>query len=243
MKRIIFLTIIVLFLNTLATAQDEMGFDSKFALGLGFTPGWIKADVNAINDKMPGIGIDKLPAGFFATGGSGFISIPFIRNLRIGGMGFGGSTSNSSVANGLNKEVMYSVSMGGFTAEYTFPFIPNVAVSIGAILGRGSNTIEIYQHRTELNWDGIWQEVSNPAVETQNIHRKLTNKHFMVTPTLNIDIPFYRFFAFRIGAGYKIAFSETWEYDNNQPLNNIPSKLNSNLLFLQAGIYIGFFNY
>lgn len=243
MKKIWLLLFVCLWFRQI-NAQEEMGYDSKFAAGGGFTPGWIKADLAAINEKMPGLGLGKLPeSGFFATGGTGFISIPFIQNLRIGGMGLGGSVKNSALVNGFNKEAEYSVTMGGFTVEYTFPFIKNAAVSVGFILGHSTNSVEINQHRNEYTWDNLWSEVSDPLRQTQNIHRKISNSHYMFTPTINIDIPFYRFAAFRIGAGYKMAFSENWQYDNEIGINNIPSNLKSNLLFLQAGIFVGFFNY
>ncbi|MGE5681695.1 MAG: hypothetical protein ACM34K_12530 [Bacillota bacterium] len=244
MKKIMFLNTILLLLFISVKAQDEMAFDSKFAAGGGFTPVWIMPDLSALNDKLPGFGVDKLStSGFFGTGGTGFISIPFIKNLRIGGIGFGGSSKSSANLNGFSKEVEYSASMGGFTAEYTLPFVKNIAVSLGAIIGGGSNTIEVYQNRTSYNWENLWQEVSNQTAQTQNIHRKMTNSHFIIAPTLNVDIPFYRFAAFRLGAGYKYALGNSWEYDNQQPLDNTPSNLNGNLLFLQAGIFIGFFNY
>ena len=39
----------------------------------------------------------------FTTGGAGFIYIGFVKNLRIGGMGFGGSISSSSTIDGDNQ--------------------------------------------------------------------------------------------------------------------------------------------
>ncbi|MEI7811400.1 MAG: hypothetical protein WCJ01_03135 [Ignavibacteria bacterium] len=225
-------------------AQEEMGFDSKFAAGGGFTPGWIVLNPDAVNEKLAGFGTDKFPAsGMFATGGTGYISIPFIENVRIGGMGLGGSMSAGSVKDGLRKEAVYSVRMGGFTIEYTFPFIKSVAVSAGGILGGGSNTIELYQNNAQYNWNRSWQELSDTSGSAKNLYRKFKNYHFAITPTINVDIPFYRFAAFRIGGGYKFALGNNWVADNDQPLNNTPSNLNSNVFFLQAGIFIGFFNY
>ncbi|MGE5498904.1 MAG: hypothetical protein ACM3Q2_12565, partial [Syntrophothermus sp.] len=74
-------------------------------------------------------------------------------------------------------------------------------------------------------------------------HRTISNKYFLLSPTLNVDIPFYRFFAFRLGAGYNLALGNNWQADNGLELTNVPGDLNSNSLFIQAGIFIGFFNY
>ncbi|MCK7523537.1 MAG: hypothetical protein MZV64_40745 [Ignavibacteriales bacterium] len=72
---------------------------------------------------------------FTPSGGAGFVYIGFVPNLRIGGMGFGGSTSESALLNGFEREAVYQISGGGLTVEYTLPFIKNMAVSVGTIIG------------------------------------------------------------------------------------------------------------
>jgi len=47
----------------------------------------------------------------------------------------------------------------------------------------------------------------------------------------------------RLGVGYQIAFADEWTADNNQPVSNVPSDLNSNSFFIQSGIFIGFFSF
>ena len=43
------------------------------------------------------------------------------------------------------NEAIYSLGGGGLTVEYTLPFIKNIGVSVGAILGAGSMSLELYQ--------------------------------------------------------------------------------------------------
>ncbi|MCX6151668.1 MAG: hypothetical protein NTX22_14190 [Ignavibacteriales bacterium] len=242
MKKFIF--VITFCFTTINYSQDEMGWDAKFAIGIGYTPGWIIPNYNGINEKLTNFGVEKFSsAGLFVTGQAGYISIAVIKNVRIGGMGLSGSISHSGSKDGFYKEAKYSTSMGGLTIEYSIPFIKNVAVSFGAMFGLGNTTLELYQNKGTLDWNSAWDEVTNPDEKTQNINRKLSNSFFTITPTLNIDIPFYRFFAFRVGGGYMLALGKNWKADNNQALNGIPSNLNSNALFLQAGIFIGYFNY
>lgn len=264
MKKIFFYIAVISLFVSAETFPQGMGWDAKFAFGGGFTPGWFFPNFDGINNKIEQLGIPKLSnSGFFATGGTGYISLPMVKNLRIGGMGLGGSTSEKSSVNGVNREAHYSVTMGGFTVEYSFPFIPNVAVSAGLIIGGGNVTVQLYQNSGAMEWNGIWDEFQpNPAVLTwdlpdgnmipekivketaavTNIHRELSNTFFMLAPTLNVDIPVNRFFAFRIGAGYQMALGGKWKVDNGQIINNVPD-IKRNSLFIQTGIFIGYFNY
>jgi hypothetical protein len=238
------LLVMLFWLQSAIFSQEEMGWDAKFAIGGGFTPGWIIPDFNGINNKISDFGVGKFSsAGFFATGGCGYVSISVIKNIRIGGMGLGGSITNKGFKDGYHKEATYSTSMGGLTIEYSFPFIKDVAVSVGTLVGIGSTSLQLYQNSGNYGWNDIWEEVTNPNETTRNINRQISNTFFTIMPTLNVDIPLYRFFAFRIGGGYMIDLSKNWKADNDNTLNNVPSNLSSNALFIQAGIFIGYFNY
>lgn len=239
----VFFCLSVLVFNSPASAQDEMNWDAKFALGLGFTPSWIFPDYSAVNTQLKNSGFSEFAgSGFIAYGGAGHLSIPVVKNLRIGGMGFGGSSRNSVVIGGVEKQAVYSASLGGFTAEYTLPFIKSVAVSIGAVIGGGSTTVELYRHKDgQFDWGNAWNEAGDSS--SVNFYRKFYNSYFTVTPTLNIDIPIYRFLAFRIGGGYQIALDNQWHMDNGIALSSRPGGLKSNWFFIQTGIFIGYFSY
>ena len=166
----------------------------------------------------------------------------FVPSLRIGGMGFGGSTSESSLLNGFEREAIYHISGGGLTLEYTLPFIKNIAVSVGAVIGGGSIQIDLYRNAGNFDWQSMWSEISSTD-SSQNLSRRLNNSFFLLSPTINIDIPLYRFISFRLGGGYQFALGENWEIENEKELSNVPSKLNGNSFFIQSGIFIGFFSY
>lgn len=243
MNKLLIPIVIVLLLSSMQLfAQDEGAWDAKFAAGGGYTPGWFMPDLTQINQKVEGFGVGKFStSGFYAQGGTGFISIAIIKNIRIGGMGMGGSVKNSAIVNGFRREAVYSLGLGGFTIEYTMPFIKTVAVSAGVILGRGGNSVDLYENKGPESWDNAWTDVSSQQSQTK--HRTLSNSYFLLAPTLNVDIPFYRFFAFRLGCGYNLALGNNWQVDNAQELTGVPGGMNSNSFFIQAGVFIGFFNY
>ena len=182
---------------------------------------WYIPNVSPINNQLIDIGMPELStSGFYSSGIAGFIYIGFVKNLRIGGMGYGGSLSTSQNISGENREVVYSLGGGGVTIEYTLPFIKNLGVSVGASIGTGSLQLDMYRNSGEFNWEGIWIEFRNGNVSSGNFNKKLKNSFWMFTPTINLDYPLYRFVTIRLGIGYQLTFADEWTADNDQPVSN-----------------------
>jgi hypothetical protein len=255
-KSLTILSILIISFN--GYSQTQQFFDSPFGGGGGFTPGWTFTKVNSLNSKLSYVGMPLVTdKGIFTTGGSGFIYVGFVPGLRVGGMGYGGSTSVKSTLQagsfyltafrggenntgvGYNTETDYSIGGGGFTVEYTLPFIKSIGVSPGLIIGGGNITIDLYANKGGYFWNGI----GNSTEELQNFHKTLKNNFWLIAPTINVDIPFYRFFCFRIGAGYNFTLGEEWKVDNNQSISGVPSDFNGRNFFIQTGIFMGFFSF
>lgn len=216
---------------------------SKFGLAGGLTTSWMFPNYDELNKQLPSFGInEEFSGGINTWGGSGYVYLMIVDDVRIGGMGFGGSQSISSVVNGYDREVKYGISGGAFTVEYTLPFVKKVGISVGAMVGGGKLTVEQYQNKGEFNWQGIWDEF-NEVDGTKNINRKIENNYFTISPTINFDIPLTRFFAIRVGSGYQFSMNESWTIENEKELKNVPSSLNGDSFFIQTGIYLGFFAY
>ena len=235
--------------------QESSFYDAPFGGGGGYTPFWFVPNVNSLNSYVKAFGVPEFSkSGLFVSGGSGFIYLGVVKNLRIGGMGFGGS--RSSVTNEKvdistmespaplyvteHREAVYSLSGGGLTVEYTLPYFSNVAVSVGAILGRGSLEVQLYKNYGSSSWNKLWTDAGNNAASA-NIN--MVNKFWIVTPTLNVDIPAYRMLAFRIGMGYQFTLGDKWTYNNGQQLSGVPSNINGGAFFIQTGIFVGLFSF
>ena len=175
-------------------------------------------------------------------GGGGYAYIMIVDNLRLGGIGLSGSTSTKGNVGGIDREVDYNLGLGGVTVEYTLPFIKYVAVSVGTILGVGSQSIEIFENWGNYTWDNsfLLPMYSSLAANTGS-YTKITNTFFTVTPTLNVDVPLSRFIALRVGGGYILNFNDKWKVNNGRDISSVPSNLTSNNFFIQTGIYFGFF--
>jgi hypothetical protein len=237
--------IAILFLTgTMLYGQAGQFFDAPFGGGIGYVPAWYIPNVSPINTELNKIGMPELSSsGFYSSGIAGFLYLGFVKNLRIGGMGFGGSLSTSQTVDNVNREVVYSLSGGGVTIEYTLPFIKNVGVSVGAVVGTGSLELDLYRNSGNFSWGGMWEELNDPNQTLDDYYGKLRNHYWMFTPMINVDYPVYRFVVIRLGVGYQLAFADEWTADNDQSVSNIPSDLNSNAFFIQSGIFIGFFSF
>jgi hypothetical protein len=251
MKKLLFIFSLIIYYSV-AYPQTQQFFDSPFGGGGGFTPGWTFTNVSSLNSMLSQSNMPQISnSGLFTTGGSGFIYIGFVPGLRVGGMGYGGSTSSKStsvffIPNDpvrFNTESDYSFGGGGLTIEYTFPFIKSIGVSAGVTIGGGSITVDLYKYHYIKSWNDLGNELNNGDSVPYDMHKTLKNNFWLISPTINIDIPFYRFLCFRIGAGYNLTIGEKWKLDNDQSIANVPSDFNGRNFFIQSGILIGFFSF
>ena len=226
-----------------AQMRSQIGWMSKFGVAAGVNASWVFPNFDEINTQLPSFGISEtFDAPILTWGGGGYIYLMIVDNVRVGGMGFGGSQSLSAVVDGFNREAKFSIGGGAFSVEYTLPFVKKIGVSVGAMIGGGSISLELYQNQGDFTWQNTWDEFKTKG-GSENISRIMVDNYFAFTPTVNVDIPLTRFFAVRVGTGYQLSMNENWTIDNEKALSNVPSSLNGDGFFIQTGIYLGFFAY
>lgn len=240
MKKFTLLILILISVNFVnAQRTKQVAWVSKFAVAGGINSVYLFPQFGEINNQIKSFGIGEFTDnGLFTIGGSGFIYIKIVDNVRLGGIGFGTSTSKNSVINGHNREVNYNIGIGALTVEYSIPSIKKVALSIGFMAGVGSQQIELFQNNGSFDWNNLITDFENP---TNSFSRIIKNDFFTFAPTINLDVPFNRFMALRIGTGYLFTVGNKWEIENNIEISNVPSALNFNSFFIQAGVYFGLF--
>jgi hypothetical protein len=238
MNKLLILAIIINFTALMFPQQQKKYFDAPFGGGVGYVPAWYIPNLDPVNFELKLIGMPELSSsGFYSSGGAGFLYLGFIKFLRVGGMGYGGSVTSSLN----NREVIYSLGGGGITIEYTLPIVKDIALSVGAIIGAGTLKIQLYRNSGDFTWQGTWEEFASD--ESTSFSRTLENSYWMLTPTVNLDFPLNRFILIRLGVGYQLAFNDDWTADNEQELKNVPSDLNANAFFIQSGLFVGFFSF
>lgn len=244
MKKILaILLLIVLIKPSFAQEGEDVGWVARFGLAGGFNPSFVFPNLDPLNIEVRKMGLKELSSsGMFLWGGGGYAYIMLIDNLRLGGIGIGGSTNSKGLVNGYNREVDYNFGLGGVTIEYTLPFIKYVAVSVGAIVGAGSQSIEIYQNKNDYTWSNLWSKVTGSGITLDDdVNYQISNTFFTIVPTVNLDVPINRFVALRLGGGYIFNFNESWKVNNDRNISGVYSELTSNNFFIQTGIYFGFF--
>ncbi|KAF0142474.1 MAG: hypothetical protein FD122_431 [Stygiobacter sp.] len=249
MKKFTCLLLVLVFsAKSFAQEGEDVGWVARFGAAGGVSASYAFLNLDAINSQIKTLGILELSKGMFLFGGGGYAYIMIVDNVRIGGIGLSGTQSTSGRVKFLaaNREVKYNYGFGGLTVEYTLPFVKNVALSIGGIIGGGSQSIEVYQNELPYTWSNSWPSsykiMEDPFDLLQsNSAAIIKNSFFTFTPTLNLDVPINRFIALRIGGGYVMNFSDNWKINNDQNIAGVPKELSSNNFFIQTGIYFGFF--
>jgi hypothetical protein len=243
MKRLSILLFLFIFAGlTIAQEEEEVGWVARFGIAGGINPVYLFPNLDAVNVKAKNMGLEELSSsGMVMWGGGGYAYIMIIDNVRLGGIGLSGTTSTSGKILGSNRQLDYSFGLGGVTVEYTLPFIKTVAVSVGSIIGVGSQSIEAYENSGDYTWENSFLQPSYSSIRTPGSYAKIKNTFFTFTPTLNVDIPISRFIALRVGGGYIMNFNDSWEMNNGRDISDVPSSLTENNFFIQTGIYFGFF--
>lgn len=253
MKKLALLLLLLIGTKSFAQEGEDVGWVARFGAAGGVSPSYVFPNIDALTLKIKSIGIPELSKGMFLFGGGGYAYIMIIDNVRIGGIGLSGTQSTSGkvkvlyTGNPVNREVVYNYGFGGLTVEYTLPFVKNVALSIGGIIGGGSQSIEVYNNELPYTWNSSLPRSAfsineDPFDKLQsNYAAIIKNSFFTFTPTLNLDVPINRFIALRVGTGYVMNFSDDWKINNDQNIVGVPKDLSSNNFFIQTGIYFGFF--
>lgn len=246
MKRLILLLFIIIsfdFVN--AQEGEDVGWVARFGIAGGVNPAYLFPNLDAVNVKAKSLGLNELSnSGLIMWGGSGYAYIMMIENVRLGGIGLSGSASTSGNTKllGWNQEIDYSFGLGGVTVEYTLPFVKFAALSVGSIIGVGTQSIETYENMGSFTWDNSFPQPEYSSIAgVPASYTKIKNTFFTITPTLNLDIPLSRFVALRVGGGYIMNFNNSWKVNNGKDISGVPSDLTRNNFFIQTGIYFGFF--
>jgi len=207
----------------------------------GFTPLFLFWDVDAFNTFLPTSvqKFDKSP--MFLTGGQGFAYIMLVENLRIGGMGVGGSSKTSAITGGFRRDVEVGINFGGVTIEYAIPIIERLDVVPGILFGGGSMRITMTRDDGSFKyWGSLWSDFDGSQA-TINYTRNLSGSFLVYQPSVQVEFAVLRWLAIRVGASYVGMGSPSWTLDEQFDVTNVPSKVNGQGWVIHTGIFAGTF--
>ncbi len=255
MKKILLLLFLAAgFANVYAQDErlDELPFKEEetieekvpyFGLGGGFTGTYLLLNNDELNKYALENGFAELGKPFL-TGGQGFTGIPWIKNMRIGLTGFGGSQSKSIIkkdtANNIDvaKKIEQQISNIGLSLGYGIVVTKSLAIIPEVTFSSASHRI-IFSQTTVRDFDFV----NDKPNSISSIVNSLNNSFIAITPAVNIEWAATNFLMLRASAGYNYQVTNSWKWNGEQTLNNVPSALNTNGVFAQFGFFLGLFNY
>ncbi len=217
------------------------------ALG-GFTPGWLFIDVDPINKFLvPAKGAALSNDGVFLYGGGGAAYIMFIPNLRVGGLGMGGSIRSTSLDGaGVRRDADLNVSFGGVTLEYVVPLMERMDLAVGTMLGGGGLTLRLREDvGGNKTWAQEWQNfgsgIYQDGSQINNVLRRLDGSFFVWIPSVNVEYALLGWLAARVGVSYVGMSAPSWKIDEKDELLGVPTDVSGKGFMLNAGIFVGTF--
>jgi len=217
----------------------------------GFTQNILFLDLNPINDLLK-----KSNAAPFSNnpmlllGGQGYGYIMLVPNLRVGGLGAGGSMVSKSYDpdTDIRRDVELSVGFGGVTIEYAVPVVPRLDIAFGVMLGAGSTSIRMTRNiNSNILWEKIWDDYSMDNLlagkYTGEYTRNLSGSFFIYQPSLNIEYAVLRWVGLRVGVSYNGMAVTDWKLDDQYDLIGVPDKVSGRGFMINGGIFLGTFLY
>jgi hypothetical protein len=260
MKKLLVILLAIFAVNNTYSLQDDrlddFSFESSelkhertpyFAIAGGATFTFHFANFDAINKHLVdnNFGLDDKFSGTMSLwGGEGFTGVVYVPNLRAGFFSYGGATALSKEFEAVNeipaytREVEYKVGMSGISLEYAYVPLKSFAIVGGISVGLGDLTISTYDAPAESNWNDY-----SPNPLGHNYVNIASTDYWFVKPNLHFEYALTNFLMFRVGASYNFTFGGDWEQNYTSTLKGVPDDLNANAIQIQAGIFLGLFNY
>jgi len=260
MKKLLVILITIFAVNYTYSLQDDrlddFSFESSelkhertpyFAIAGGATFTFHFANFDAINKHLVDnkFGIDKEFSGTMSLwGGEGFTGVVYVPNLRAGFFSYGGANVISKEfdavvgTDAFAREVEYKVGMSGISLEYAYVPLKAFAIVGGVSVGLGDLTISSYDTPAESEWTEF-----NPDPSMNNHLNVASTDFWFVKPNLQFEYALTNFLMFRVGVSYNLTFGSDWKQNYSSSLNGVPDDLNAKALQIQAGIFLGLFNY
>jgi len=241
MKKLYFIVVSILLTANITFSQIEQG--GKFTFAGGPMLGYYSSSVSDLNTELLKAGFPEISKnGFLTIGGGGYIDLPMVKGLRIGGYGFGFSETQNFTTPltnvYTNKSVKYSYSGGGITIEYAKTLGEKFDFTIGGAIGIGSLKIDLYKHSPDYTWSGnssLWDTLKS----SNSLH--YSSQTYTFEPRIGIGYQITNFLNFKLNAGYTFAIQNTWKVDDVLEVKNVPSGIKAQGFNINLGMNVGIF--
>ncbi len=239
MYKKLFPVFILFFLSTFNYSHAQGS--SLFSVSGGPIFGWHLPQINDLNSELKKIGFPEIStSGQFITGAGGYIDVPFVKGLKIGGLGMGYSSEESAEYNNYVNAVSIKFRMGGISIEYLKRISDKFDYSIGSIIGLGSFRFNVHRYPKEYqNWS-----IGNFGIDTSgvnNLKQEYSKNLYIFQPQLGIGFQATKFLYLKLNAGYMFTISDEWKLNEILKVGNVPSGIKADGFSVNFGINLGLF--
>ena len=231
---------------------DELPFDNEplrddsrsyFVLAGGMTFDWLMVNEDYLNSFGTS---SELSGPIQMIGGQGVTGIPWVKNMRIGVFGYGGSIeSNIGEYPGLNEsgdvvnvgiQRNLTASMFGFSLHYGYVPFEHFAILGGVNAGWGDITHEQFIGNSMSD-----EMIVSPSGFGMNRYEK---NFFFAMPNIQIEYALANFIILRADASYNLTFAqdEKWTFNTLGTSTQNPD-LDLSGLKVGFGVMIGLVNF
>lgn len=213
-----------------------------FSISGGPIFGWQIPQIDDLNIELKKIGFPEIStSGQFVVGGGGYIDVPVVKGLKIGGLGLGYSTDLTSELNNTVNAVSLKYRMGGISVEYVRRVSKKFDYSLGSILGIGSLGFKISKYPKDYqNWN--LGNFGTDSVGYSNVLNKDYSKTlYIFQPQLGFGYQATNFLYFKLNAGYVFSLSGDWKIDEILEVSSVPSGIKADGFTFSLGINVGLF--
>jgi len=225
---------------------EETSSAPYFAIAGGVLGGMFMPNLDAFNKQIaqPFVRTD-IDNQVFMIGGQGFVALPWIKGVRVGGMGYGGQSKQccvDTVLFGLNysRRLEYNVGFGGITLDYVLPLDwKTFHIVPGIVLGLGS--VDIYaQQAFKRDSFSIQADFDVPNL---NMAHTYHSSFFLYNPQLQFEYNPLPYMMVRAFVGYQGTAMGDWEVDNGVPIKDQKNlnDINGSGLSFGLGVFFGLF--
>lgn len=177
-------------------------------------------------------------------GGQGFVTIPWVKNLRVGGMGMSGASNCGCGEDTIQGSVVgrfleYEVGYGAITIDYVLPLrTGHFHIVPGIALGMGS--VNVYARQAQTRDFDVASDFNVPTLNTTHTY---TSSFFLYMPQLQFEYSPMGYLMLRLSAGYQGTSMGAWTVDRGVALSNTANlaNVNGSGLIVNAGVFFGLF--
>jgi hypothetical protein len=225
--------------------KEEPSSPAFFSVGGGVLGGLLMPNLDDFNKYFAQpFAHSNLDNKVWMIGGQGFVTLPWVKNLRVGGLGMSGTSDcgcGEDTVNGaaVGRFLEYEVGYGALTIDYVLPLrtgrfhiVPGVALGLGSV--------NVYARQAQSRDFDIGADFNSATVNTTHTY---TSSFFLYMPQIQFEYSPMGYLMFRVGAGYQGTSMGDWKVDRDVKLTNTTNlaNVNGSGLIIHAGVFFGLF--